>query len=98
MIDVRRFDSKERTDVRGNVIPAFYTCEYRHNGIEIANYNSKSDIVYLNSDLLLPYKRGTVYERAIGGKYKEAFEYLFNMLNIDSTTKMSEFTNIGLGW
>ena len=85
---------------------AFYCCSYRYQGREIANYNSEEDIIRLNSEYIdskvsnarmkerSEYFKKPAYERALECDYKEAYKYLFAMLGIDETTKMSEFMNI----
>lgn len=103
MIKVKREDYPAHT-FRGVKYPARFTCRYFFEGREIANYDSKDDIIYLNSDLLDTLKDGTrnrdrarwdkpKFERALDCKYADAFKELFEMLGADETTQFSEFMN-----
>lgn len=98
MIEVKHYDNKERVYKSGKVIPASYHCYYyfTHNGkkLEIAWYDSKDDILLLNSLYIHKDFSMKEYDRALVGRFKEAYEYLFQMLGVDKTTKMSEYFNV----
>ena len=84
-------------------IPARYECKYRYEGKTIGFYDSKDDIVYLNDDYInagLDYRdrkkwakwcHTSPYDRAKSCPNHEAYDYLFAMLGIDETTRLSEY-------
>ena len=99
MIEVKRFDYPARDVKRRDgkivkTIPARYTVRYHYQGKEIAFYESQHDVLYLRSELTLHDWSQTLYKRALAGKYKEVFGYLFDMLGVDETTRLSEYTNL----
>lgn len=95
MIDVRRYDHKEATNKRtGAVTLPWYECYYYYNRKELAWYDSREDILRLNSNYLSKDK-ATEYERALKSeRFSGAYKYLFDMLNADKETNMSEYMNI----
>ena len=98
MITVKRTDYKSRTihyrNGRESVIPARYECRYLHNGREIATYDSKDDVLYLKTDYIGSDFKRPPYDRALTCAFKEAYSHLFQMLNVDSTSSISEYTNL----
>lgn len=98
MIEVKRYNNKERVYKSGKVVPASYNCYYyfSYNGrkLELAWYDSKDDILLLNSSYIHKDFSMKEYDRALLGKFKEAYEYLFSMLGVDKNTKMSEYFNV----
>lgn len=91
-VDVKRTNYPERTNRRGELIPAEYECSYRHDGKEIAHYYSRRDILYLRTDYIGSDFTKTAYQRALTCKYAEAYRYLFGMLGVDETSTISEYT------
>ena len=85
MITVKRLDN-ERLGT--------YVCYYYHNGREIAYYDSKRDCLNLRTEFIEREWKKPVYDRAMNGRYKEAYEELFAMLNADQTSTMSEYMNL----
>lgn len=98
MIEVKRYDNKERVYKSGKVVPASYSCYYyfSHNGkkLELAWYDSKYDTLLLNSLYIHKDFSMKEYDRALVGRFKEAYEYLFQMLGVDKATRMSEYLNM----
>lgn len=100
MITVERKDfpardiKNKRTGEVIKTIPARYTCRYYHQGREIAFYESDFDCLYLKTDLILRDFSKPIHYRALNGKCKEVFAYLFDMLNVDETSRLSEFCNL----
>ena len=99
MIEVKRADYPERvrhhrkTGAVLSVIPAHYECSYHYNGREIARYMSINDCLMLKTDYIgHDFKRST-YDRALSCEYKDAYAELFFMLNVDKTSKISEYMN-----
>lgn len=88
MITVKRYDFK-RTTKR----PAYYETVYRWDGVKIAEYNSLKDVIYLDSRKIRN-GDGTTFDRALTGKYSHRFAYLFEMLNVDETSSLSEYLDI----
>lgn len=95
MIEVKRHDYKEVRNKRtGQITPAYYECYYYYKRHELAWYNSKEDILRLNTKYI-SYDKTTVYERALkSNMYGDAYRYLFDMLNVDKDTNMSEYMNM----
>ena len=98
MIQVKRYDYEEKTihykDGRVRVIPKHHECYYYYNGVEIATYESKDDVLYLKTKYIERNRNKSDYERALNGTYKEAYQYLFNMLGVDKTSRLSEYMNM----
>ena len=98
MIEVKRTDHQEivrrsrKTGEVIEVIPARYECSYRYNGREIAHYYSRDDTMALMTDLIGHDFKKSVYERAITCKHKDAYIELFQMLGIDRTTHLTEYS------
>jgi len=84
-ITVKRYDNK-RTGT--------YECYYYRDGRKIAEYYSKTDTIYRDSRLINKDLKRPIYDRALSGKYAEAYRQLFDMLNIDSTSTMSEYIDL----
>lgn len=94
MIEVKRSDHPAKTLRNGEIRPAFYECHYYHNGKQIAWYDSKQDVIYLRTDFIGTNFKETPYTRALKCPMSDAYKYLFEMLNVDEKTKISEFTAI----
>lgn len=90
MITTKRFDYKEKQP-RNKVIPASYKIYYFWNGKKIAEFNSKDNILYLNTQMLGNDFKKSYTERMKESKYKEAFEELVDSLSLDRAAKLSEF-------
>jgi hypothetical protein len=82
-------------------VPARYEVVYKHNGKEIASYDSRYDTIYINDDYADQgvktdrkswdeWCQKTPYEKAITCPNHEVYEYLFAMLKVDETTHLSE--------
>jgi hypothetical protein len=90
---------------RVKVIEPWYNCRYLHNGHVLAEYDSRLDVISLNDDYMeygdtkikssrkawSEWCRKTPYEKAMSSCHKEEYEYLFSMLGIDKTSKLSEY-------
>ena len=87
-IEVKRKDYKRRNGYE------CYECRYFYNGKEIAWYTSADDTLYLKTDYIGMNFKKPEYVRACECKYSEAYKYLFEMLSVDSTSKLSEYTSI----
>ena len=98
MVEVIRkdYEAESWTDRRGrsHYHPAHHYCRYLYDGKEIANYDSISDVIYLKTDYIGHDFSKTVYDRAVNSKYKEAYRYLFDMLGVDKTSRLSEYSNL----
>ena len=99
MITVKRTDYEAKTfrnkrTGRTRLVPSHYECRYIYDGKEIAFYESRDDVLYLKTDYIGSDFKRSEYDRALTSKYSEAYSYLFQMLNCDSTTRMSEYTNL----
>ena len=86
MIEVRRTNYPGRLYHSGH-----YTVDYFHDRKKIAFYDSRSDTLYLRTELIGSDFKRSAYERAKTCESKDVYEYLFAMLNVDETTKISEF-------
>lgn len=94
MIKTKRFDYEERYNKMGKLIhPKFYECFYYWNGREIAFYDSRKGILYLNTKLLNKDFKLSYFERMNDTKFKEGFDELIDLLGINKDTKLSEFLN-----
>lgn len=93
MITTKRFDYKEKQH-RNKVIPASYKIYYFWNGKKIAEFNSKDNILYLNTRMLGNDFKKSYTERMKESKYKEAFEELVDSLSLDRAAKLSEFMDM----
>ena len=101
MIDVVRRDVEAKElRIHGKTIrrPASYTCRYYYNAPngerrEIAMYRSVEDIVRVRTEYIYNDFSMSHYERALRGQFSDAYRYLFDMLNIDKDTRMSEYMN-----
>lgn len=96
MIEVKRTDYPEKVIQNKRlgtsmVRAAWYECSYRWNGREIATYDSKEDIIRLNTDYLGGSFRATYFERMKTSKYADAFAELVEFLNINENTALSEY-------
>jgi hypothetical protein len=95
MIEIKRYEHKERVIQYKNglvkTIPAYYECYYYYNGIEVAWYKSKDDVLCLKTKYIERDRTKSDYERALNGSYKEVYSYLFSMLGIDETSRLSEY-------
>lgn len=94
MITVKRFDYDERKFKSGKIIPAFYECYYYWNGKKIAEYNSRENVVYLNTRMIGNDFKKSYFERMNESKYKEAFEEFVDFLSLDRAAKLSEFMDM----
>ena len=95
MIEVRRRDYPAQTyRLHGHEFSenARYECRYFHQGREIARYDSKTDCLYLKTDLIGHDFKKTKYDRALRCQTKEAYSYLFDMLGIDRDSNLGEYT------
>lgn len=94
MITVKRVDYKAVYDRRGKEIkPDRYECRYYSAGKELAWYDSYEDVLYLNSRYIdRSHKKD--FDKAVNGKYAEEYKYLFAMLKVDGTSRMSEYMAI----
>lgn len=97
-IEVRRTDYPERTiryrNGRTRKEAARYECRYLYEGKEIALYYSDYDTLYLKTDLIGHDFKKPEYERALSCKYKDAYATLFEMLGVDKTSLLSEYTGM----
>ena len=100
MIEVKRTDypkfevKNRKTGKVIKTIPKRYVCEYFYGGREIAMYESQNDTLYVKTSLTLRDWSKSIYYRAVNGTYAEAYKELFDMLNVDEKTSMSEYTNL----
>ena len=98
MIQVKRYDYDEKTihykDGRVRVIPKHHECYYYYNGMEIATYESKDDVLYLKTRCIERDRTKSDYRRALDGQFKEAFGYLFAMLGVDENSRLSEYMSM----
>ena len=90
-VDVKRTNYPERVSRSGKVIPAEYSCSYRHDGKELAKYYSREDVLYLRTEYIGSDFEKSAYQRALGCEYAEAYKYLFGMLGVDETSNISEY-------
>lgn len=95
MIDVKRYNHEEKVNKRtGQITPAYYECFYYYKGYELAWYNSREDILRVNTKYI-SHDKTTEYKRALNSAmYSDAYKYLFDMLNVDKDTNMSEYMNM----
>ena len=96
MIEVKRYDYPAKTKVSrrtGKEIttPARYYCYYYYKGKEIAQYSSMGDVLALNTDYIGTNFSLKPYDRALKCRYKDAYQYLFAMLNVDRTTRITDY-------
>lgn len=94
MIEVKRFDYKERKFKNGKIVPDFYECFYYQNGNKIAWYDSRESVIYLNSKMLTKDFTKPYFDRMKESKYCESFNELIEFLGIDENTKLSEFLDM----
>ena len=99
-ITVKRHDYPERTRIVNRrtgktvIIPAFYECHYYWNGNEIAFYNSRDDVLYLNTAHLSRGKSLSYFERMRASEGPEMWVDLVQLLKINSGTKLRGYFNI----
>lgn len=74
--------------------PACFECHYYSGGREIAWYHSFNDRLYIKTDLIGHDFKKPAFTRALTSPYKREYEYLFNMLGVDETTVLNEYTSI----
>lgn len=74
-------------------IPAHYESRYICEGREIATYDSLRDVLYCRTDYIGRDFKRSVYERAVSCPRKEQYIYLFDMLGVNETSDLSEYTN-----
>lgn len=98
MITVKRYDYPEKVihykNGKVKTIAAHHECYYYHNGIEVATYSSKDDVLYLKTKYIERDWNKSTYNRALNGQRKEVYSYLFSMLGVDETTRLSEYMNM----
>ena len=70
-----------------------YRSHYYWNGIEIANYTSDNDTVYLNASYLDRDRNSNYMERMENSKNKDMWNDLIEFLDITKDTKLSEYFN-----
>ena len=98
IVKLEKYPARE---FRGKITPAYHKTHYYYNSCEIAFYDSRDDTIYLNSDVIdiaesgkRVIRTGNQYKRAISGKYREVYKYLFSMISADETSFYSEFINV----
>lgn len=94
-IEVRRqyVESRVKKYKSGRIetIPAYYVCRYYYGGKEIARYDSQENLLRLRTELIKNDFSLSCFERAIQGDYSNAYRQLFDLLNIDKESAMSEY-------
>lgn len=94
MMTVKRTTFKDLRNTKNKEIPAeYFECRYYHGGRQIAWYSSIDDVLRLKTDYIGSNFDKTPYERALECDMKRVYEYLFEMLNVDEKTNVSEYTS-----
>lgn len=96
MVELKRYDYPERISKKtGKVISTeHYEIYFYVNGIEFAWYDSKEDVLFLNSKYLGDVFNLTYSERIENCKYKNEFEQILNKFEFTENTKLSEYCSM----
>lgn len=94
MITKKKFEYKERILCNGKIIPAHFECHYYWNGKIFAYYESRENVIYLNSRMLDKNFNDPYEKRIQNSKYRESFDELFKQLLVDEQTRFSEFLDM----
>lgn len=71
-----------------------YICRYFWNGIEIAKYSSKNDVIYLKAEYLDSNRETSYMDRMRNAKNPEMWEDLIEFLDITDDTSLSGYLNV----
>ena len=96
MVTSKRYDYPGRISKKtGKIISTeHYEIYYYAYGKEIAHYESKKDVLYLNTRYLGSEFNLTYLERIANCKYKDEFNAIINELETGENTKLSEYYNM----
>lgn len=73
---------------------AYFTNVYYWYGEKIAEYDSRKDVIYLNSRKIAKPNGDSIYNRALNGGYGRRFRYMFAALGVDETSTLSEYMDL----
>ena len=74
--------------------PAYYVKAYYWDGKKIAEYDSRKDVIYLDSRKIAKPNGDSIYNRALNGGYGRRFRHMFDALGVDETSTLSEYMDL----